>query len=87
MEDFSRYSVWSNIKSIEVLSDEEKENLLQEHFFSSGFAFELSPWEEVLGYEVDEHTVLEFGTSGLPKKKKRRRSGGEKFSIISFKNI
>lgn len=47
MEDFSRYSVWSNIKSIEVLSDEEIENLLQEHFFSSGFAFELSPWEEV----------------------------------------
>ncbi len=60
-KEFSRYSAWGNIKNMEVLSDEEIENLLQEQFFPSGFAFELSPWEEVLGYEVDEHSVSEFG--------------------------
>lgn len=60
-KEFSRYSAWGNIKNFEVLSDEEIENLLQEHLFPSGFAFELSPWEEVLGYEVDEHSVSEFG--------------------------
>lgn len=61
--EFSRYSAWDNIKNMEVLTDEEIEIFLQEHFFPSGFAFELSPWEEVLGYEVDEYSISEFGAA------------------------
>ena len=55
--EFSKYSAWGNIKNIEALADEEIEKLLQEHLFPSGFAFELTPWEEVLGYGVDEQRV------------------------------
>ena len=64
-KEFSRYSAWGNIKNVEALADEEIKNLLQEHFFPSGYAFELSPWEEVLGYEVDEHSVSEFGVPSI----------------------
>ncbi len=52
------YDRCENIKS---LSDNDIEKLQKYKYTLSGYAFELAKWEEVLGYNVDEENVSEYG--------------------------
>lgn len=60
-EKFTKSSVLDNIKSLEALSNEEIETILKTLVLPDSYGFEFIPWEKVLGYQVDERSLMEFG--------------------------
>lgn len=59
--EFTKSCVLDNIKSIEALTNEEIETVLQTFILPDSYGFEFSPWEEVLGYQVAEKNLKELG--------------------------
>ncbi len=55
----------AGLEGIEGLAEEEIQRLAQETRLPDAYGFELSPWEEVLGCEVDPDNVQEVGADAL----------------------
>lgn len=47
--------------TLEHLTEEQIEKLAQTKIFPESYAYDLSPWAEILGYEVDTDNALEVG--------------------------
>ena len=62
---FREDSELSRLNGIEGLSEEEIKRLAQIRDFPSSYAFEFSPWNEILGYEVDMQNACEVGAAAL----------------------
>lgn len=55
----------SRVTTLEGLTDEQIEELSQTRILPDSYAYDLSPWAEILGYEVDPDNALEVGTVSL----------------------
>ena len=55
----------SRVTSLEGLADEQVEELAQTRLLPDSYAYDLSPWVEILGYEVDPNNILEVGAVPL----------------------
>lgn len=53
------------LKAVEGLSEDEIEQLAQEKDLPDSYAFELAPWNEILGYELDAHNLQQVGSDEL----------------------
>lgn len=51
----------SRASSLEGLSNEQIEDLAHTRILPDSYAYELSPWTEILGYEVDPYNLLMVG--------------------------
>ena len=68
-EDLSALSLSASrlcgLESVEGLSEEEMEQLAQGKDLPDSYAFELSPWNEILGYELDTRNIQDVGADEL----------------------
>lgn len=53
------------LESIEGLADEELERLAHLRVFPEAYAFEFSPWNEILGYEIDTRNTCDVEATEL----------------------
>ena len=51
----------SRVTTLEGLTDEQIEELAQTRTLPDSYAYDLSPWAEILGYEVDPDNAFEVG--------------------------
>lgn len=51
----------SRVTTLENLTDEQIEELAQTRILPDSYAYDLSPWAEILGYEVDPDNAFEVG--------------------------
>ena len=51
----------SRVTTLENLTDEQIEELAQTRILPDSYAYDLSPWAEILGYEVDTDNAFEVG--------------------------
>lgn len=51
----------SRVTTLEGLTDEQIEEMAHTRIFPDNYAYDLSPWTEILGYEVDPDNALEVG--------------------------
>ena len=51
----------SKVTTLEGLTDDQVEELAHTRILPDSYAYDLSPWEEILGYEVDPYNILEVG--------------------------
>jgi hypothetical protein len=65
VELFDPNSELAHIDDVSDLSDDEIERLSQLRPIPDSYAYELSPWYEILGYEVCEDNVQEIGPAKL----------------------
>ena len=63
--DFQSESEFASLESIEGLADEELERLVHLRVFPESYAFEFSPWTEILGYEIDVRNACDVGATEL----------------------
>lgn len=63
--DFDADSELAGIEGIEDLGEEEIEWLSHSNALPQSYAFEFSPWNEILGYEVEERNVRDVGAAEL----------------------
>jgi len=61
LEKFNLDSEWKDIMDIDMLPDDEVEHYVRLSSMPDSYAYTLSPWSEVLGYEVDESSAQEIG--------------------------
>lgn len=54
-----------DMENVEDLSAEEIDHLYSTLFIPEGYSFALSPWEEILGYEINKENVRDVGASKL----------------------
>lgn len=62
---FHPESEFASLEGIEGLADEELERLAHLRVFPESYAFEFSPWNEILGYEIDAHNACDVGAAEL----------------------
>lgn len=62
---FQPKSELAALESIEGLADEELERLAHLRVFPEAYAFEFSPWHEILGYEIDTRNACDVGATEL----------------------
>ena len=62
---FQPKSELASLESIERLTDEELERLAHVRDFPESYAFEFSPWNEILGYEIDVRNACDVGAAEL----------------------
>ena len=62
---FTKPSSLSNVNDDVTLSPEQIEDLLEANPMPESYAFELSPWPEILGYEVNEKNIKDCGAGAL----------------------
>ena len=55
----------SGLEDIEELAEEEIERLAHLRDFPESYAFEFSPWNEILGYEINVRNTCDVGTAEL----------------------
>ena len=51
----------AEVATLEGLTDDQVEELAHARILPDSYAYDLSPWEEILGYEVDPYNILEVG--------------------------
>ena len=61
--DFNTASELAGVEDIEGLAEEEIERLAHSNALPQSYAFEFSPWNEILGYEVDECNIWDVGVA------------------------
>ena len=65
MEQFDPESELKSITEESALSDDEVDRLSHLRFTPESYAFEFTPWTEVLGYEVFQPNVKEYGAAAI----------------------
>lgn len=55
----------AGLEDIEELAEEEIERLAHVRDFPESYAFEFSPWNEILGYEIDVRNTYDVGATEL----------------------
>ena len=55
----------AGLEDIEELAEEEIERLAHLRDFPESYAFEFSPWKEILGYEIDVRNTYDVGATEL----------------------
>ena len=55
----------AGLEDIEELTEEEIERLAHIRDFPESYAFEFSPWNEILGYEIDARNACDVGAAEL----------------------
>lgn len=65
VDGFQLESDLAALERIEGLADEELERLAHLRVFPESYAFELSPWNEILGYEIGARNAREVGAVEL----------------------
>jgi hypothetical protein len=59
---FDSNTAWSRIESIDNLSDEEIEQFIKLAALPETYTCELTPWNEILGYEVNPENIAAVGS-------------------------
>lgn len=62
---FRLKSELASLDSIEGMAEEEIERLAHVRDFPESYAFEFSPWNEILGYEIDVRNARDVGAAEL----------------------
>jgi hypothetical protein len=59
---FDSNAAWSRINAVDALSDEEIERLIELAVLPETYGCELTPWNEILGYEVNPENIAGVGS-------------------------
>jgi hypothetical protein len=59
---FDPHAAWSGIDTVDALLDGEIERLVQLPVLPETYTYELSPWNEILGYEVNPENISAVGS-------------------------
>jgi hypothetical protein len=59
---FEPHPAWDRVDTVDELPDEELEQLIPLLALPDTYAYELSPWKEILGYEVNPENVSAVGS-------------------------
>ena len=65
LSDFDRNSEIGDLAGTDGLSDEELDRLSHLQPNPQSYAYDMSPWAEILGYEVDERNIAAIGALDL----------------------
>ena len=76
VDGFQLESDLAALERIEGLADEELERLAHLRVFPESYAFELSPWNEILGYEIDARNSMRPLARKRKSENSRRKSRG-----------
>lgn len=61
--EFACANALAEIECVDGLPEEEIERLAEIRIFPEHYGFDLSPWREIMGYEINEDNVHDVGTA------------------------